>query len=99
MSTYCPDCVKAKTNLGIDSVEFGIWHKDHTESGQCQQNYFGSANAMEKDAALLLWSRSVKEKGLRYTQMVGDGDARTYAFLNSSKVYDINIEKQECVNH
>ena len=56
---------------------------------------------MEKDAAEIMWKRSIAEKGMRYTVILSDGDAKTHAHLNEIRVHglEVAIEKEECVNH
>lgn len=101
LSKYCHMCENTANELDKNSPEYAIWHECHVSSGECQKNYFASSNAMEKDAAEIMWSRSVAERGFRYTTIVSDGDAKTHAHLNDIKVYGPNtlIAKEECVNH
>ena len=64
-------------------------------------NYNGSAPAMEKAAAEVLWKRFVEKNKLRYTILLGGGDTKTFDHLNNIKVYgeDTIIKKEECINH
>ncbi|XP_069672172.1 uncharacterized protein [Periplaneta americana] len=101
LSKFCGMCVSAIDSLGANSQEYRKWYEDHLEKGHCQKNYNGSSNAMEKDAAEILWRRSVQNRKFRYTEMLSDGDAKTHIHLNKIKVYgsDMSIVKQECINH
>ena len=56
---------------------------------------------MEVEAARVLWRRSVQRHKLRYTTLLSDGDAKTFAELTKIKPYgeDIEIDKEECINH
>ena len=56
---------------------------------------------MEAASARVLWRRSVQRHKLRYTTLLSDGDAKTFAELTKIKPYgeDIEIDKEECVNH
>ena len=48
-----------------------------------------------------MWERSVEKHGLRYTTMLSDGDSKSFALLSELNIYgaDIQIMKEECVNH
>ena len=55
---------------------------------------------MEVEGAAILFRRSVALHGLRYTQMLGDGDAKTYKKLLDIDPYESQpTEKLECINH
>ena len=56
---------------------------------------------MEVEAARVLWRRSVQRHKLRYTTLLSDGDAKTFAELTKIKPYgeDTEIDKEECINH
>ena len=56
--------------------EYAKWYEDHKEKKDCQQNYTGSFNGIQKDAAKILWQRSVSERKIRYTEILLDGDAK-----------------------
>lgn len=100
LSKHCHNCASTEKALDSKSAEFNLWYETHKSSGQCQKNYDGSSNAMEKDIGEILWKRSV-ERGFRYNVMLSDGDAKTHAHLNAIQVYgpDHYIEKEECLNH
>ena len=55
---------------------------------------------MEKAAAEVIWSRS-EASGLRYTEMISDGDSKAFNHVSQLNIYgnDVNITKEECVNH
>ncbi|GFS02201.1 hypothetical protein ElyMa_006439500 [Elysia marginata] len=62
-------------------------------------NHDGTAGYMEICGAVTMWGRSLQHK-MRYTQFVGDGDAKTIAAVNGRKFYgDVVVTKEECVNH
>ncbi|XP_076666549.1 uncharacterized protein LOC143368062 [Andrena cerasifolii] len=56
---------------------------------------------MEIAAAEAMWKRSMEHCNMRYTTMLSDGDAKTHTHIQSLQVYgpDIDIQKEECVNH
>ena len=94
LSTYCRGCSKAPAK---DSPLYEAWQDKHLPT--CDLNHFGSANSMEVASALKIFKRSIACYNLRYTQVLCDGDAKTIASLNKEHVYDIAIEKEDCVNH
>ena len=81
---YCKKCSVCKSihtkciKRQITQDYYNSWHKGH--EGKCSLNFTGSSGAMEKEAALVLWSRSLDKK-LRYTTFIGDGDSATHASL------------------
>ena len=93
LSKDCSICAK---NSGADDE----WKKHHIESGQCEKNCEGPSTSMETEAAKVMWLRS-KERGLRYTTVLSDGDNKTIAALKELKPYgnDGTINKLDCVNH
>ncbi|GFS56390.1 uncharacterized protein TNCV_4388621 [Trichonephila clavipes] len=98
MSKYCPKCISAKNELGETTAEYDVWYSGHKSS--CQINHVGTSGAMKVKAAAKIWPRS-KACGFRHTTLLSDGDAKTHKFLNSLKIYgpDIDILKEECINH
>ena len=54
---------------------------------------------MEVEAAKRIWQRSV-DTGLRYTTMLSDGDSKAcYAIVSMRPYGDVDIKKEECINH
>ncbi|CAB4043696.1 Hypothetical predicted protein, partial [Paramuricea clavata] len=64
---------------------------DYVVLSKCQKNYNGSSPAMEKEAARILWSRSVEKHKFRYIDMVCDGDSKAYG-----EVWDIYGVCDDC---
>ncbi|ESO88659.1 hypothetical protein LOTGIDRAFT_165443 [Lottia gigantea] len=93
VSTFCHACSFAKTKYG-SGIEFEEWYLKHKP--HCNINFSGSSNAMEVEAAKVLWSRSL-DSGFRYSTLISDGDSKSYDHINNLKLY--NVEKQECINH
>ncbi|GBM42717.1 hypothetical protein AVEN_219162-1 [Araneus ventricosus] len=56
---------------------------------------------MEVKAGELLWTRSVENCGMRYMNVLLDGDSKTYQHLLELDVYgdSMKISKKECLNH
>lgn len=98
LSKYCHACALAKNDLGDKSPEFSFWFEGHKTI--CEADYSGSSPAMEVEAAERLWRRS-ETFGFRYTTLLSDGDSKTYLHLGKIKIYgnDVQIIKEECVNH
>jgi hypothetical protein len=98
-SKYCHSYTLAKHRFGgEDTEEFQTWKVDH---GSCSINYVGSSNGMEAAVAETLWMRSVDKHKFRYVEMLSDGDSSTFSHLQRLQPYgpDIQIVKEECVNH
>ncbi|GFT23540.1 uncharacterized protein TNCV_3510451 [Trichonephila clavipes] len=73
-------------------------NKMHNEN--CKVNHFGNSGNMEVSGAIEIFQRSESLHGLRYTKLLGDGDAKTYKAVNEMQPYgDIDIEKLECVGY
>ena len=82
--------------LGIVTVNY----RDLFAGHNCYINYTGSSNSMEVEAAKQIWSRSIVRNKMHYTNMLGDGDSKTYSAIKEMMPYgDITIERDECVNH
>lgn len=98
ISKFCRICQQKASKLNEDSEEYEEWLLDHWVN--CQANFDGSSPAMEVAGAERLWKRS-QDIGFRYVSVVSDGDSKTHDHLSSLNIYgkDVQIEKQECVNH
>ena len=92
LSKYCKGCAmwKGKKN----KPGFLNWQTNQI----CQANHKKSSGSMEAAGAILMFSRSIKNYGLRYTSYIGDGDTSSFNEVKSSKPYgeEITIEKLEC---
>lgn len=98
LSKVCNYCNQSKKLNKTDPEKYESWKEQHEESGKCQKNFSGSSSAMEPAAAKIIWSRSVDKHGLRYTDMVCDGDSKSY-----NDVWDVygicgNCEEFEGMN-
>lgn len=95
LTNYCRACSQWSVEQQ-SSLEYKEWKKSH----HCNLNHSGSAASMEPEGALRIFSRSIEEKGLRYTQYLGDGDSASYLKVRESKPYgDIMVTKAECIGH
>ena len=71
-------CQACGTNYGIDtsSDEFLVWWEGL--QAPCEVNYYGSSSVIESTWAIAIWKLSVSKNKLRYTQMISDGDSKTF---------------------
>ena len=99
MSKSCEKC-KAAEKLKEDPEKYQQWKERHASHGDCQKNYEGSSSAMEKEAAKIIWGRSLSKHNFRYTEMVCDGDSKaysevwdTYGVCNDCKKYAMMDKK------
>ena len=69
LSKACEIC-KQGNKLQKDKQKYEQWKREHEASGKCQKNFTGSSSAMEKQAAKMLWSRSIEKHKFRYTWCV-----------------------------
>ena len=94
LSNFCHWCSKSKKRTSKEKEE----HKE-----ACNINFNGTSQAMEKEAALKMWQRSVEDHKLRYTTFVSDGDSSAYNSViglhNGEGPYSKKVVKEECVNH
>ena len=93
---YCGTCANKKASLS--AATFLAWKATHIN---CMQNYEGSANSTESEAAAHLWSRS-QERGYRYLTFIGHGGCNNYntiTCLNGGRgPYSEPVIKEECLN-
>ena len=95
LSDKCQECQKweKKTN----DPRYGEWKASH----QCKIYHTGSSNSMETVGAVRIFTRSTATRGLKYKNMLGDGDSATYNAVIDSKPYgnDCIPNKLECIGH
>ena len=78
--------------------KFEEWKVDHVNNGDCHVNFEGSSPAMEAEAAVVLWQRSIEKHKMRYRYMVSDGDSKSFSSVEN--VYgDVKVENIDCVGH
>ncbi|KAL8616728.1 hypothetical protein ACOMHN_017766 [Nucella lapillus] len=95
LSNYCQGC---ESGPKPEDANYEQWAQDHRS--KCQKNIHCSPGAMEMEGAVKISERSVDLHGFRYTEMLGDGDAKTYKRVIEADPYEgYPIEKLECVNH
>ena len=90
-------CIKCKAVEGEqEDLEWKTRHEPN-----CPKNFEGTAGAMEVACAEKLWSRSIEKHNFRYTTILSDGDSKAFDAVTSLNPYgtDIQIQKEDCVNH
>ena len=97
LSNYCHTCALAENSLGKGTAALQAWKAAHTA---CDKNFDGSSKAMEAEAARRIWTRSLEKYAFRYTTILSDGDASTFAALTQLEPYgpDHVIVKLDCLN-
>ena len=97
LSKHCQACA---THHGMDTSSGELdWWKGHQAS--CEVYYCSSSSAMKSTGVLAIWKRSVSKNMLRYTQMISDGDSKTFKLLSDQLPYGASnlVSKHECVGH
>ena len=94
LSKKCTAC--ASWEKGQGTIEYEKFISEH----DCLVNHSGSAGSMEAIGVLECFQSSVKDCKLRYTQLIGDGDSKTYPSILAADPYPgISVEKLECIGH
>ena len=96
LSNYCHGCEIGPKPEAANHAE---WERSH--QANCQKNIHCSSQAMESEAALILWRRSEHLHNFRYMEMLGDGDGKAHTKVNAEKVYGegVEVRKIDCCNH
>ena len=101
LSKCCHMCTITTAELDPDSLEYNVWFEIYKSSGECNANYEGASGSMEVQAAVNIWSRSVRKNGMRYVTLLSDGCAKTWTRFNEVAPYgkSILIVQEQCINH
>ena len=67
------------------------------ETPKCSINLAGSATAME-EGMKQIFSRSISDRKLSYTEYYGDGDSKGFASAKDT-YHPIPVIKRECIGH
>ena len=86
-------------NDQTNSGNYKNWYEGHKP--HCAVNYQGSSGAMECQAGVDIFLRSIGKRNLHYTVFVGDGDSASYGKVCEACVdmYSYPVAKEECVGH
>ena len=95
MSDKCKACQTWQKR--VNDVKYPEWKTSH----QCKINHTGSANSMEAAVALRMFERSWVSQGLKYKNMLDNGDYSTYNNIRESKPNGEERipNKLECIGH
>jgi len=90
MTTVCYGCNSYKGPKR--GLEFEEWKEKHMP--QCSINHEGSAGMMEVTGMKRIFLRS-PQRGVRYSQYIRDGDAKTFSAVVESKPYGNDLIPQK----
>ena len=77
-----------------DPDRYELWREMH----QCSINHASSAPAMEEEGVKQIFSRSISDRKLHYTEHYGDGDSKGFASAKDT-YHPIPVLKRECIGH
>ncbi|KAG8196028.1 hypothetical protein JTE90_028998 [Oedothorax gibbosus] len=67
---------------------------------RCTKNWEGSSSAMESSIIAEGFLTSMQTYGVKYHQVIADGDSNVYKTILDANPYDtLTVEKKECKNH
>ena len=96
LSQVCKKC-QLHSHLDKNSREYELWRAEHNN---CKANYKGSAPAMEPEGTQRMFQRSIGKNKLRYTELFGDGDSKSFNQVKDTYREDgIEVCKKECIGH
>ena len=99
-SKVCFEC-KARAKWDKESEKFKSWFDKH--KNKCLINHTLSSEAMEKEAAITIFKRSVEKHKLKYTTYVGDGDSSSFSEVSTALFEEYGseyqISKEDCIGH
>ena len=101
-SKYCHACVSWKFKREHRVISQQVYEDRAMEhQAVCPVNTECSAPAMESEAALILWRRSVELRTLQYQTFISDGDSKSYSKVRDAMPYgeDAKVVKEECIGH
>lgn len=96
-SSLCNQCALKKQTLNTE--DYLMWYEEHADN--CSKTHEGSAGKMEVVSVIEMFQRSEEKYGVKYSNYIGDGDAKTFKELLSAKPYgdDLIVTKSECIGH
>ena len=99
-SKVCFQC-RSRNLWPRDSKKYLDCYKSHKPF--CSIDHTQSAEAMEKEAAVDIFRRSIPKLGLKYTTYVGDGDSSSFGEVSDAMFKQFGEEylvlKEDCVGH
>lgn len=87
-SNFCMQC----SHLDAQMKKKSITEEQYTENMRvhkpnCAKNFHGKSGAMEAEAAVWIWNRSIQKNKMRYVNFIGDGDSSAYRAVTNLKPY------------
>ena len=74
-----------------------------THEQRCPINHEGSSGAMERYAAVEMFTRSIEKHNLFYNIFVGDGDSSSFGAIVAAVIEKYGeeyvVEKEDCIGH
>ena len=99
-SKVCFEC-RHRSLWDRNSERYKNWFAIHKAS--CSINHSLSSEAMEKEAAVTIFKRSLSKHNLKYTTYVGDGDSSSFGEVSDTLFQEYGEEyliiKEDCVGH
>ena len=99
-SKVCFEC-KTRAKWDKESEKFKSWFDQH--KNKCLINHTLSSEAMEKEAGITIFKRSVEKHKLKYTTYVGDGDSSSFSEVSTALFEEYGseyqISKEDCIGH
>lgn len=93
MSRYCKRC--ENISKMADSAEKTELQLNHV----CTANFSGSAPSMETEGTKIIFNRSINRHKLRYTELYGDGDTKSFYVVENIYGPNKKVIKRECIGH
>ena len=99
LNRICEKCNRWSSKRQLDDPEaYQRWYESHKHN--CLKNFSGSSQAMEPEAARIIWNRSIDKHQLCYSTFIGDGDSKSYQQVVTMDPYPlVSIHKEECLAH
>ena len=73
-------------------------YEEFVTAHNCSINHTGSSGAMEAAGLVDCFKSSIQNRGLRYTNFIGDGDSKSYLEIVANDLYSgVTVQRLECV--
>ena len=75
-------------------------YEEFVATHSCSINHTGSSGATEAAGIVDCFKSSVQNRGLRYTNFIGDGDSKSYLeIVANDPDSGVTVQKLECVGY
>ncbi|GFW42525.1 uncharacterized protein TNCV_4257191 [Trichonephila clavipes] len=97
---HCIQCLYRQSVLDASILSRFCKCTNKIQNENCKANHFANSGSMKVSGAIEIFQRSESLHGLRYTNFLGNGDARAYKAVNEMQLYGyIGIVKLEYVGY